>query len=134
MQVEDIELKQPSLKRQLTPPTEIDSQPPAKRSVLEGEVKGEITTGEDGDVSEAHEDGDTVHKDHDIVHEGSEAGEDRETGENGDTVPEGGEAGKDDAAEQPALTDLTDTGEILPNNMPKIYDLFATCVSMTLFF
>ena len=106
MQVEDIELRQPSLKRQLTPPTEMDSQPPAKRSVLEGEVKGEITTDEDGvdgDASEACEDGDTV----------------READEDG----EGGEA------EQPTSVDMTETGELLPNNIPKIYDLFATCVS-----
>ena len=117
MQVEDIELKESPLKRQLTPPTDMDSQPPAKRSVPEGEVEGEVTMideaseeeGVDGEAGEPHGDDSPA----------SEAGEDGETGEDG-------EAGE---AEQPASMEVTETGELLPNNMPKIYDLFATCVS-----
>ena len=107
MQVEDIEVKQPSLKRQLTPPTDTDNQPPAKRSVVEGEVKGETTPGEAVDGE----------------------GE-LETGE-ADLVT--GEAGEGNVvtceAEPPASIDMSEIGELLPKNMPKIYDLFATCVS-----
>ena len=107
MQVEDIELKESPLKRQLTPPIDMDSQPPAKRSVPEGEVEGEVTM-----IDEASEE-------EGVDGEAGEVGEDGETGEDG-------EAGE---AEQPASMEVTETGELLPNNMPKIYDLFATCVS-----
>ena len=108
MQVEDIELKESSLKRQLTPPTDMDNQPPAKRSVPEGEVEGEVTM-----IDEASD-------------AGEEEGVDGEAGE----AHEDGEAGE---AEQPASVESMETGELLPNNMPKIYDLFATCVSQFIF-
>ena len=131
MQVEDIELKEPSLKRQLTPPTDMESQqPPAKRCVPEGEGEGgEVTmieeasdggqatmevngeAGEDGDAREAGEDGD--------AREAGEDGDAREAGEDGDTREDG----------QPTSVEVTETDELLPNNLPKIYDLFATCVS-----
>lgn len=107
MQVEDIELNQPSLKRQLTPPTDMDNQPPAKRSVPEGEVEGEVT----------------------MIDEASDPGE--EEGADGE-ADEDGEACEAGEAEQPASVEVTETGELLPNNIPKVYDLFATCVSYSL--
>lgn len=129
MQVEDTDKKQSSLKRQLTPPTDTDNQPPAKRSLQDGDVEGEITMieeasdageeepvdGEPGDNCAARREGEPDDRD--------EAGGDGEGGEAGDD----GEASK---AEQPASVQTSQTDELLPSNMPKIYDLFATCVSL----
>jgi hypothetical protein len=136
MQVEDIELKEPSLKRQLTPPTDVDSQPPAKRSVPEEEGEEEVTM-----IEEASDNGEEEAVNGEAGDNKSGTGEagDGATGEAGDdndgaageagngATGEDGEAGE---AEQPASVEMTETGELLPNNLPKIYDLFATCVSV----
>lgn len=149
MQVEDTDRKQPSLKRQLTPPTDTDNQPPAKRSLQDGEVEGEITMieeasdageeepvdGEPGDNCAARGEGepDDSARNRDEAGDdgdGGEAGDDGEGGEAGDDG-EGGEASK---AEQPASVQASQTDELLPSNMPKIYDLFATCVSLNVIY
>lgn len=115
MQVEDIELKEASLKRQLTPPTDMESQqPPAKRSAPEGE-------GEGGEVT--------------MIEEASDGGEEPVDGDDGKAGEdeEDGEAKEDGDTEQLTSVEVTETGELLPNNLPKIYDLFATCVSRSVF-
>ena len=125
MQVEDIELKEPSLKRQLTPPTDMESQqPPAKRSVPEGE-------GEGGEVTMIEEASDGSQEPVEVNGAAGEDGEDgdaREPGEDGD-AREAGEDGDTREDGQPTSVEVTETDELLPNNLPKIYDLFATCVS-----
>ena len=78
MQVEDIELKEASLKRQLTPPTDMESQqPPAKRSAPEGE-------GEGGEVT--------------MIEEASDGGEEPVDGEDNSAAGDDGEAGEDEEA------------------------------------
>ena len=124
MQVEDLEEKQLSLKRPLTPTISVNSQPPAKRfgsgEEVEGQVKGQSDNVEamDGSVGEAVE----------------QTGED---GANGDVsevvVPavdgrHGSECEQAEPSSEPAV-DLCESTDLLPSNMPKIYDLFATCVS-----
>ena len=125
MQVEDIELKEASLKRQLTPPTDMESQqPPAKRSAPEGEGEGgEVTMIEEAsNGGEEPVDG----EDNSAAGDDGEAGEDEEAGEDG-------EAKEDGDTEQLTSVEVTETGKLLPNNLPKIYDLFATCVSRSVF-
>lgn len=129
MEVEDLEDKQSSLKRPLTPPITVDDQPPAKRSPtnenVEEQVKGQSET-TDGTGCENN-----------ICDSVVETGEGVETCEsNGEIGEENsqeneGVAGEADPVEplsEPAV-DLSQAGEVLPKNLPKVYDLFATCVS-----
>ena len=116
MEVEDVEVQQQSLKRPLTPPTTNQCEPPSKRLLTEEEVEDQIeqktyideVDGDEGD--EAGEDGEAGGD--------GKAGESDEAGDGGDS-PQGG-----------AAVDSSDGDEILLNNLPKVYDLFATCVSV----
>ena len=107
IEIEDLEENESShqsLKRPLTAPSNSDGEPPAKRSASDEEIRGEAKSSEltDGE---------------------------------GDDAMVDGEACEDDAAKPhseevgPVSTDLSEIDEILPKTLPRVYDLFATCVS-----
>ena len=132
MHIEDRENKQPSLKRSLTPPINVTNGPPTKRfgtdKELEGQIGGQSDDIETMDISAA-ENFECTDK----------AGEDDPSGGVGgvdnDVIVPGIDTGSGgiecEQAEPPSgpAVDLSESNDLLPSNMPKIYDLFATCVS-----
>ena len=108
MEVQDMEdVQQSSLKRPLTPPTSGDGEPPLKRSLSDQEVEDEVK-------------GQTTYIDE------VDAGDGREDGGAGDVESEVSDA--EEPSSLAAGTHISDD-DLLPKDMPKAYDLFATCVS-----
>ena len=118
IQVEDLEEKQSSLKRPLTPPINVNSAPPTKRFGSNEEVEGKVKGLSD----------DIVAMDTSVVEtiECTDKDDLRGVGEVNQnvTVP-----GMDNGSGCEPAIHLRESTDLLPCNIPKIYDLFATCVS-----
>lgn len=146
MQVEDLEEKQPSLKRPLTPLINVTSEPPTKRfgsdKVVEGQVEGQSDDIETMDDTAAGQSDDIETMDStaaENVECADKAGEDNPNSGLGEvdknvimTGVDSGSGGIEcEQAEHPPepAVDLSESNDLLLSNIPKIYDLFATCVS-----